>query len=188
MRGTRTLAASVLLAVAPSFVAHAQTGSRLYRDLAGRFAVTVPDGWRSAAQNGGVVLSSGGSSVVLSPVDNAPSADAIVAALAGQIARQWSEFAPLNRGPVTIGGAPGTFAMFTGRNPSGSPAMLRVIGVMAGGRGYAVVVSTTRQEFNLTVPTFQAIERSITLAGAPTPMPAAETAVQPPPKPVRRRP
>jgi hypothetical protein len=84
-------------------------------------------------------------------------------------AGQWREPTPLGQGSLAIGGAPGAFAVFRGRNPAGVRAVPRLIGVIVGGRGYAIVVGTTRDEFIATVPAFQAIEHSLGLVGASVP-------------------
>ena len=136
-------------------------GGRSYRDPGGRFSLRVPDGWRAAPQNGGVVLTRGDANVVVSPFGGATSGEQVVGVLAQQYGQQWRGLQLVNRGQYALGGVPSAYAMFQGADPRGRPMLLRLVGAVGPNGALAVILSVPSQEFSALAPTLQAIETSV---------------------------
>ncbi|MEP6690358.1 MAG: PDZ domain-containing protein [Gemmatimonadaceae bacterium] len=163
IRSRVALVAAMIPALAVSVAAQRQDGS-MYRDPSGRFALSVPQGWNAVPQGQGVVVTNGTAMVVVSPMKPA-SGQEIVGYVSQQYAQQWQNFQSANKGDFQLSGQPAAYAMFTGTNPKGVAALLRIAGVSAGGQGYALIISAPRNEFNSVAPTLQSIETSFTLGG-----------------------
>jgi hypothetical protein len=144
----------------PNAYREPSTGGQAYRDPQGRFAISVPDGWRATASNRGVVVAAGSAYAMVAPFDGAASSEQVVGTLGQQYASQWRNLQIVNRGPTPVSGVRGEYVVYQGINPNGVPALLRIAGAASGGQAWAIVISAPLQEFNRLSPTLQQIEMS----------------------------
>jgi len=137
------LAAVALVAAAPAL--HAQQST--YTDPQQRYTLLVPPGWRAEPQGGGVSLLNGPAyaSVIRVPGQGAPKS--LVEALAQRFPAQWQNFAGSSAGDAQFGGRPGAYGWFTGINPRGAEAVLKVVATVDGDSGYAMMISAPRADF-----------------------------------------
>jgi hypothetical protein len=77
-------------------------GAQQYQDPNGQFTIRVPSGWQSTPQNGGVVITRGGSMVMVSPFEGAQSSEQIVSTIARQYGSQWQNLQVSDQGRFQI--------------------------------------------------------------------------------------
>ncbi|MBA2683349.1 MAG: hypothetical protein H0U66_02515 [Gemmatimonadaceae bacterium] len=147
------------------FCAKAQQG-RSYRDPAGHFSISIPQGFTANAANGGVVVSRGTVIAMISPFGGVQSSREVVQQLARQYGSQWKDLQQIAAGDYLLNGAPASYGMYTGVSPKGVASLLRLVGVMGGGQPYAVIISSPKAEFTSVGPTLQGMEGSIAFAGS----------------------
>ena len=142
MRSPALLLAAALLAGAPAL--HPQP---TYTNPQQRYPLQVPPGWRAEPQGGGVSLLNGPAyaSVMRVPGKGAPRS--LVEALAQRFPSQWQNFAGSSAGDAQFGGRPGAYGWFTGINPRGAEAVLKVVATVDGDSGYAMMISAPRADF-----------------------------------------
>lgn len=140
-------------------------GGQQYQDPNGQFTIRVPSGWQSTPQNGGVVITRGGSMVMVSPFDGAQSGEQIVSTIARQYGSQWQGLQVSDQGRFQINGAPAAYMMMNGRSPRGVQSLLRVAGTVRGSQGFAIIISSPFTEFNSASPELQSIESSLSFGG-----------------------
>ena len=157
---------TLLLAAAPlaAELTHAEPST--YSDPDGRFTLQVPNGWRVEPQGGGVSLLKGPAyaSVLTAAGRGAPAG--MVEALAQRFGSQWQRFAGTSSGNVQFGGKPGAYAWFTGVNPRGTEAVLKIAATVEAGTGYAMLISAPRSEFAAYKGELERIEAGFRLTSA----------------------
>lgn len=149
----------------PASTPTAQGTGGLYRDPSGRFSINVPGGWRAASQNGGVLVTRGNATAVISPFGGAYSGDQIVSTLGQQYASQWTNLQLIDQGQFMLAGAPAAYVMLSGTSPRGVPSLLRIAGVVRGNEGYAVIITAPLTEFQNASGSLQSIEASLSFGG-----------------------
>lgn len=142
-----------------------QSQGDVYRDPNGRFSVTIPAGWTAAPQGEALMITHGATYVLITPVEGVGSGREVVATLGQQYSSQWRNLSSAGRGDYSIGGQPGAYEMFSGVNPKGVPAVLRIAGIMAGGQAWAVIGSSPQSELADAKSALQSIDPSITFGG-----------------------
>jgi hypothetical protein len=174
---------AILTLVITSFVSvYAQT-PKTFHDPQGRFAVQVPSGWRATPINADCIqISNGGAylTVIVSGGDPGMAMDAI----AHQFSGQWHRFTKVREGDVQLGGHAATSANYSGVNPQGADANLKLIAMSDGGRTYLLMISATKAEFLRSKSALDQIEQSFqigsTEVGRPPAPPVPAAPVAPP--------
>jgi hypothetical protein len=176
IRAILTLVISTFLPV------YAQT-PKTFHDPQGRFTVQVPSGWRAVPINADCIqISNGGAylTIIVSGGDPGMAMDAI----AHQFSGQWHRFTKVREGDVPLGGHTGMFATYSGVNPQGADANLKLIAMSDEGRTYLIMVSATKAEFLRSKSALDQIEQSFqvgsTDVGRPPAPPAPVAPVAPP--------
>ena len=149
----------VMLLTAVSF-GYAQS---IYADPDGRYKLQVPAGWEPQAQANGLNLLKGPAFVSVIKVKGQGTAQGLVEFLAQRIKSQWKNFQGASAGDSQIGGRPGAYGWFTGLNPKGIEAVLKIAATTDGESGYAMVFSAPRSEFASTKGDFERIEAGFEL-------------------------
>lgn len=140
----------------------AQTGrGTTYRDPAGRFTLAVPGGWRATPQAEGVVVTNGAAMAVVTPMPPGGSPEQIVGYLGHQYSQQWQNLSSMDQGQLELAGLPAAYGMFSGINPNGVPALLRISGVVGPAGAFAVIISAPQDRFNGVRQSLQGIESSL---------------------------
>jgi hypothetical protein len=152
--------ATLLLAAAP--LVHAQSP---YTDPDARYTLQVPPGWRVEAQAGGVSLLKGPAYASVLKVGGRGAPKGLVEALGQKFLSQWQRFAGTSSGDVQFGGKPGAYAWFTGINPRGAEAVLKIVATVEGETGYAMVISALRSDFPAYKGDLEQIEAGFRLTG-----------------------
>ncbi|MDM0021096.1 hypothetical protein [Variovorax saccharolyticus] len=153
--------ATLLLAVVP--LAHAQS---TYTDPDGRYSLQVPPGWRVEPQGGGVSLLKGPAYASLMKVGGRGAPKGLVEALGQKFPSQWQRFTGTSAGEVQFGGRPGAYAWFTGVDPRGTEAVLKIVATVEGETGYAMMSAAPRSDFPAYKADLEKIEAGFRLTGA----------------------
>ncbi len=118
-----------------------------YEDPQGRFYVGVAPGWKPTPVgpngSGGVALSKGEGSLVISPFGGVQRGPEVVASLVQQLAPQFRNFKQLSQAQVILGARNAWISRYTGVSPKGTPSRITLAGVDAtyGGPAYAMIIS-----------------------------------------------
>ncbi|SFM14644.1 hypothetical protein [Variovorax sp. OV329] len=139
-----TLLLSAALLGACATTLHAQTS---YTDPEQRYTLQVPAGWRVEPQGGGVSLVNGPAYASVIRVSGRGAPKSLVEALAQRFPSQWQGFAGSSAGDTQFGGKPGAYGWFTGTNPLGIEAVLKLVATVDGESGYAMMISSPRSDF-----------------------------------------
>jgi len=106
----------------------------VYRHPGGEFQVVVPAGWQAEQAERGANVSRGECYVMISPLAGPPPRG-FLESIARQFGQQWRDLRTIDTGAWTLAGMPGQYGMYTGTNPKGVAAVLRIVVAGAGGRG-----------------------------------------------------
>jgi hypothetical protein len=152
-----------LICLLPSTILAADNSAATYRDPAGRFTMTVPAGWKVRPLSDSVQIVRGDSyaSVVIYPQTS--DIRSLMENLQSDIGRKWHSFQAVNKGDAMLGGAHGVGASFSGTNPQGKAAVLKMIGVVSNDTAYVFITGSTKDELPKTRDALLEIERSFTL-------------------------
>lgn len=153
--------ATLLLAAAP-LVAQAQS---IYSDPAGRYTLQVPSGWKVEPQGGGVSLLKGPAYASVLTAGGRGAPKGMVEALAQRVSSQWQRFTGTSSGDAQFGGKPGAYAWFTGVNPRGTEAVLKIVATVDGETGYVLMISAPRSDFATYKGDLEQIEASFRVTG-----------------------
>ncbi|MDM0070507.1 hypothetical protein [Variovorax sp. J31P207] len=153
--------AALMLAAVP--LVHAQT---TYTDPdGGRYALQVPPGWRVEAQSGGVSFLKGPAYASVMKVSGRGAPKGLVEAIGQKFPSQWPRFAGTSSGDALFGGKPGAYAWFTGVNPRGTEAVLKIVATVDGETGYVLMISAPRSDFATYKGDLEQIEASFRVTG-----------------------
>ena len=153
----------LMLLLAASSLVHAQS---IYTDPEKSYKVQVPPGWRIETQPGGVSLLKGPAYASVLKVSGRGAPKAMVEALGQKFVSQWRRFDGASSGDSQFGGKPGAYAWFTGANPRGVDAVLKIVGTVDGEFGYAMMISAPRSDFANFKADFEKIESGFELTGS----------------------
>jgi hypothetical protein len=137
-----------------------------YTDAERSYKLHVPPGWQIETQPGGVSLIKGQAYASVWKVSGRGAPKGLVEALSRKIASQWKHFEGASSGNSQLGGKPGAYAWYTGVDPRGVDAVLKVVAVVDGEFGYALFVSAPRSNFDTFKGDFDKIEAGFELTGA----------------------
>jgi hypothetical protein len=114
-----------------------------YRDPQGRYTLVLMPGWRAeSVGNGAVAISSGESSIFISPFPSARQAEQVLAQLYQQLQPQFRDLSPVSQDLAGFGGRRAVIARYTGISPKGTPTRLSIAGVDGqGDPAYGVIIS-----------------------------------------------
>jgi hypothetical protein len=98
--------------------------------------------------------------------DGVSSASGIMARLSQQVAQQWQDFHQIQSGPWPMGGLPGEFGLYSGMNPKGVPALLRLVAAGGSGRAFVILMSVLQNEWEANKTDLQHIEESFSAGNA----------------------
>jgi hypothetical protein len=135
-----------------------------YRDPRGRFQAPVPPNWRADGSEDGVRISRGNSYVNVIVAGTAAPPAALIQRLAQQIGGQWKGFRMVQNGQWTLAGQPSEWAVFTGTNPRGAPALMRIVA----GSGFVLLMSVPQNEWEQVKGDLEQIETGFS-TGQPGP-------------------
>jgi hypothetical protein len=173
----RTAAPAPQPAPAPALQATA------YRDPRGRFQLFLPAGWQARDVGDATSFSRGDASLNVLVADGAQPPAQVVSNLSRQVGQQWQGFTPVQNGEWKLGGAPAAYGMFSGANPRGAPALMRIVAAVSGGRNYVLIASVPRGDWDALKSDLQRMEESLAFATGPAPPPARTPATAPAPAP-----
>ena len=148
----------------------------VYRDPQQRFTLRVPPGWTPAGGESGANLVRGRAYASLAVMDSRSTAPELVSEVAGRVGQQWKAMNEVKRGTGLVGGREGAFAFFSGSNPAGAQAFLKISAVVVSGKGYVLFLSAPQAEFGGLKSDFDAIEAGFLPAGTGVPGAASEKA------------
>jgi hypothetical protein len=102
-----------------------------------------------------------------------------------QVGQQWRDFQEIQRGDTQLGNLPAKLGVYSGVNPKGVPALLKVIAAAGPGHTYMLLLSAPQNEFGAVGADLSQIEQGFSTGGGPAPA-AVQAAAPPapPPKPV----
>ncbi len=156
---------AVLMLATSTVSAAQQSRGSAYHDPNGRFTIAIPTGWEAAPQGDALIIKHGTTYVVVSRVEGAASPQDVIASLAKQYGSQWRDVTIVNRGDFTLAGGPASYVTFSGTNPRGVAALLRMAGVTHGSDAYAFVFSGPRDGFIAAQSAIRMIEGSFSFGG-----------------------
>ncbi len=162
---TRSRMGRALVAAAMLSAATVVFAEQRYHDPGGRYSLPVPDGWQVAEQRSGVSLVNGPAYVSLMKVEGRGTSRGLVEAVGVRITNQWQGFDNANAARCKLAGREGFCAWYSGTNPKGVEAVLRMGGVAADGWGYVLFMSAPREAFAENKAVFAGIERGFRLEG-----------------------
>ena len=173
--------------VAPVPVRQPEAGS-IYRDPKRRFEIAVPAGWNAAESEGGVRVSRGNAYANVVLFEGAGGGWSVAEQVVRQVGQQWRGFQEIQRGDTQLGNLPAKLGVYSGVNPKGVPALLKVIAAAGPGHTYMLLLSAPQNEFEAVGADLSRIEQGFSTAGGPAPAPVQAAAPPPPPpKPVPAR-
>lgn len=136
----KTLPQYILILLAGSFLLHAtQDQTKSYRDPVARFTVTAPSGWKMQPLGDGVQIVRGDDYASVMIFEHSPDAKAVIDDVAAHIGKKWRRFEMVKNGNSTLSGRPSAFESFSGVNPEGVEAELKLECVVADGVAYVLV-------------------------------------------------
>jgi hypothetical protein len=143
-----------MLLTAASF-GYAQT---VHSDPDGYYKLQVPAGWQVQTQANGVSLLKESSYASALRMKGQGTPRALIEFFASRIGSQWKKFDGASAGDSQFGGRPGAYAWFTGINPKGIEAVLKIVTTTDGESGYAMLLSASRSDFASVKADFERIE------------------------------
>ena len=114
-----------------------------YRDPQGRFQIPVPPGWTADKAGDGARISRGSTYANVLVADGASTPSALVQQIAQQVGTQWKNFRMVQNGQWNLGGLPSEFGVYTGTNPKGLPALLRIVATS----GFVLLMSVPQNDW-----------------------------------------
>ena len=149
----------VMLLTAVSF-GHAQS---IYTDPDGHYKLQVPAGWQPQAQGNGLNLLKGPAFVTVVRMKGQGTPQSLIEFFAGRIKTQWKNFQGASAGDSQFAGRPGAYGWFSGINPRGVEAVLKIVATTDAESGYAMILSAPRNEFASNKGDFERIEAGFEL-------------------------
>ena len=134
-----------------------------YRDPQGRFQIPVPPGWTADQAGDGARISRGSSYANVLVAGGASSPSALVQQIAQQVGTQWKNFQMVQNGQWNLGGLPAEFGVYTGTNPKGSPALLRIVATS----GFVLLMSVPQSDWEALKADLRQIESGFSTGRAP---------------------
>jgi hypothetical protein len=135
----------------------------VYSDPDGYYALRVPDKWEIHTQTNGVSLLRGQAYASVLRMKGRGTPGSLIEFFSSRIGSQWKQFDGANYGESGFGGKPGAFAWYTGLNPKGVEAVLKIVATADAESGYAMLMSVPRAEFPAVKADFEEIEKGFTL-------------------------
>ena len=134
-----------------------------YRDPQGRFQISVPPGWTADMAGDGARISRGSSYANVLVAGGASSPSALLQQIAQQVGAQWKNFRMVQNGQWNLGGLPAEFGVYTGTNPKGSPALLRIVATS----GFVLLMSVPQNDWEALKADLRQIESGFSTGRAP---------------------
>jgi hypothetical protein len=135
----------------------------VYTDPDGYYKLQVPPGWQAQTQANGLNLLKGSAFVSVVRMKGQGTPQSLVEFFAQRIKAQWKMFEGASAGDSQVGGRPGTYAWFTGINPKGNEAVLKIVATTDAESGYVMLLSAPRSDFGSTKADFERIEAGLEL-------------------------
>lgn len=175
-----TLRACILLLLAAnlSLLHAAQDQTKSYRDPVARFTITAPPGWKMQPLGDGVQIVRGDDYASVMIFEHSSDAKAVIEDLASHIGKKWRRFEMIKSGNSTLGGLPSVFESFSGVNPQGAEAGLKLECIVADSVSYVLVSGYPLKDASKVQESLNQIERSFELLqhrAGPAPAPSAPT-------------
>lgn len=159
--------ARLLTLIACLFLSAPVLPQDVYTDPAGSYRLAVPAGWQVQAQGGGVSLLNGPAYASLLTVGGRGAPAGLVEAIANNFLSQWQHFEGASSGAARFAGREGAYAWYTGANPRGVEAVVKIVATVAGDTGYVLMYSAPRADFGGFKADFERIEASVELPNVP---------------------
>jgi hypothetical protein len=119
------------------------------------------------------VISQGNTYVNLIVVDGLSSVAGFMQTMAQQYHDQWKNFQSLQTGKWTLAGSPGEYGMYSGVNPQGVSALLRIVVASESGKGFLMLTSVPQSDWEAQKADLQRIEQGFATGNTSTVQPAA---------------
>jgi hypothetical protein len=154
---------------APGASLRAPTVSQMYFDPQGRFRMSVPTGWTSAAVNkDSVSFVHGDSYITLTVANGQFDLAALMSSIAEQAGKQWRGFTEVSRGETSLSGQRGISIVYIGTNPRGVEASLQLVTAVLGGNTFVFLLSAPKAGFESIGGAFAQMQRSFAVSVAAT--------------------
>lgn len=134
-----------------------------YADPDGFYRLDVPEGWTLTSQANGISLTRGAAYASLIRMQGRGTPASLREFFAGRIGSQWRQFDGASAGDAGFGGRSGVFGWYTGINPRGVEAVLKIVTTTDNEFGYAMLISAPRQEFGAVKGDLERIEAGFRL-------------------------
>jgi hypothetical protein len=144
-----------------------------YHDPHGAYTFKFPTGWKVTSLGGSdAIASDGGAAYVrIVHVPGGGKDKALVDHFTEQVGTQWQNFKQNSAGSATLSRQRGIYVFFTGINPKGVAAVMRIVAAPFGDDAWMLIMSAPNADFVLTQEAFKQIEFSFTVGGGATPAP-----------------
>ena len=129
------------------------------------FSILVPSGWRTDVQQSGVNVSKESAYVSVMVVEGSGSPHGLLEAIVSRVSSQWKQWQPVKRESCNLAGMDGACGWYTGVNPRGNDASLKVAAAGKDGKGYILFVGAPRQNYADFSRDLDSIEKSFSLSG-----------------------
>jgi membrane-associated protease RseP (regulator of RpoE activity) len=141
----------------------AGAAASMYRDPQGRFQISVPPGWTADMAGDGARISRGSAYANVLVAGGASSPSALVQQIAQQVGTQWKNFQMVQNGQWNLGGLPAEFRVYTGTNPKGLPALLRIVATS----GFVLLMSVPQNDWEALKADLRQIEAGFSTGRPP---------------------
>jgi hypothetical protein len=138
-----------------------------YRHPTG-FTILVPAGWKTDVQQSGVNVGKESAYVSVMVVEGSGSPQGLLEAIVSRVSSQWKQWQPVKRESCNLAGMDGACGWYTGVNPRGNDASLKVAAGGKDGKGYVLFIGAPRQNYADFSRDLDNIERSFSLSGGET--------------------
>jgi len=148
-----------------------------YRDPGNRFTLQTPAGWKARPLGDSVQVVRGDAYVSVLIFEHVSDAGTLVEDLGRNMVKKWRRFELAGREDSMLSGNRAAVITFSGVNPQGAEAILRLSGVVSDGSGYVLVTGSPKADLPKVQDTLTQIEASFSLlqsrsstrtSGAPT--------------------
>ena len=134
-----------------------------FRDPHGKYTLDVPKGWTAMAMDGGDAIVTSQSAYVR--VVNVPGGGKdidVVKRTISQVGAQWQNFKQTSSDSATLSGQRGIGVFFTGVNPKGVAAIMRIVAAPFGEDAFMLIMSAPNADFVKVQDALKQIEAGFT--------------------------
>lgn len=129
------------------------------------YTFDVPAGWTTTSLgDDGTMVSSGDAYVRIVKIPGGGKDELLVRRVVDQIGEQWKQFKQDERGQAKLAGSTGIYLFFSGVNPKGIEATMRIVAAPFGDDAYMLIMSAPTKDFLNIKEAFKQIEHTFALS------------------------